>query len=113
MRTTITPRLTTYESRFLTELMDYLNGEEGYSNVEVSEISYSMGITIPQTKGVLGSLVKKGILTTFTENVNGEFYEFIHLHPDYYHLHPFWKVENLNEWSNNIWGVKEIGGQPI
>jgi DNA-binding MarR family transcriptional regulator len=114
MTTLSTPlNLTPHQNHFLSVLMNYLYGEEGYSNVEVSEISQSMGIPLPQSKGILGSLVKRGILTTFTEDVNGEFYEFIHLHPNYYHLHPQWKVERLNGWSKNFWGVEENGGQPI
>jgi DNA replication protein DnaD len=112
---TLTPplKLTPLQTQFLSVLMDYLCDEEGYSNVEISEISQSMGITIPQSKGILGSLVKRGILTTFTEDVNGEFFEFIHLHPNYYHLHPHWKVERMNEWSKNFWGIEQNEGQSI
>lgn len=107
MKTIEELNLTMLETLFVKNLIPMLYAETGFTDVEVKEISGKMGVEVDSAKGVLGSLVKKGICETQlhapTElrrvgkrlklvTIN---YEFIALAPDYYHLHPNWNKEWL------------------
>ena len=55
---------TSQEKKFIKELEILLYAEWGFSDVEVKDITEKLNIPIKSAKGILGSLVKKGILST-------------------------------------------------
>ncbi len=80
--------LTQLEETILTEFIDNLYAEEGFSDVDAKDLSKGTNIDIKIIRGVLGSLVKKDIVY-IDENESG--YQIIYLHDEYYYLHPEWK----------------------
>lgn len=86
---------TELEKSFIKNFISLLYAEPGFSDVGIDELAPLMGITKPSCKGVLSSLVKKGIVY-----VDDHFASIIYLEPEYYHLHP------ADEWreAQTIWG---------
>lgn len=84
--------ITTLEYLFITTLIDQLYAEEGFSDVDIIDMAREMALTLPECKGVLGSLTKKGLVHTYDEYrcaVNNS--PIIYLADGLYHLHPTWE----------------------
>ena len=81
--------LTTGEEEVLTDLISQLYAEPGFTDVSCEDIAHGSIYTLNQVKGYIGSLTKKGIVSTFD---NGE-YQLVILNEYYYYLHPEWKLE--------------------
>lgn len=79
---------TQLEQRFLETLVSLLYAEPGFSDVDVNDIAAETGIDQKTLRGVMGSLVSKGVIDTY-KNDSG--YVIIYLHFDYWYLHPEWK----------------------
>lgn len=83
--------LTELETSFIGWLIKALYAEPGFTDVDIKDMAEYMKISVPSAKGVLGSLVKKGIVQTERYDANFRVQEFISLHGEYYYLHPEWK----------------------
>lgn len=77
--------LTDLEIKFLEDLVENLYAEPHFSDVGIKEISENTGIKINSCKGVLSSLVKKGIVY-----VDDEFKDIVYLHDTHFNLHNTW-----------------------
>ena len=83
-------KFTALETRVMESLIDGLYAEPGFSDVDAHDISRQTGISTKSIRGVLSSLVKKGIIFIDDSCGNGE-YELIYLNDGYHYLHPVWK----------------------
>ena len=84
-----TIEVTELEMVFLNTLVNELYAEAGFSDVDIAEIARPMKLSINQAKGVMGSLVKKGLLDEPDANFEG----IIYLANCAYNLHPRWMEE--------------------
>jgi len=75
--------LTELESLTLTAFIGGLYAEPGFSDVDVNDLSSELGIPTKVLRGVLGSLVKKGIVSI---EENGGGYDIIHMREKYWYL---------------------------
>jgi DNA-binding IscR family transcriptional regulator len=75
--------LTELESKTLTAFIGGLYAEPGFSDVDVNDLSCGLQISTKVLRGVLGSLVKKGIVCI--EN-NGGGYDIIYMREEYWYL---------------------------
>ena len=84
-------QFTDLEKQVVESLVSLLYAEPGFSDVDVHDISRDI-TTLPTkiVRGVLGSLVKKGVITIDT---NDSGYDIIYLMESHWHLHPEWKKE--------------------
>lgn len=82
---------TELEKSFVIELISELYAEPHFSDVGVNEIAMHMDVQTSTAKGVLGSLVKKGICDVPDDNY---FAGIVYLNPKYYYLHP------IQEWRD-------------
>lgn len=85
--------LTELETKTLEALIDGLYAEPGFSDVDAQDLSKATSIPIKQIRGVLASLVKKGIVDMGDWTTNGQTWALIYLKPQYWFLHPEWQVE--------------------
>jgi DNA-binding MarR family transcriptional regulator len=87
--------LTPLETQALEALIDGLYAEPGFSDVDANDIAAETGIPTKTLRGVLSSLVKRGIITMVPTNTYGaaEQYVIIYLCEAYWGLHPEWKNE--------------------
>lgn len=81
--------LTQLEEKILTSLIDNLYAEEGFSDVDANDLSKWTNTDIKITRGVLASLVKKGIIWISEANNGG--FKIVYLEEAHYNLHPEWK----------------------
>lgn len=58
--------LTELETKFINTLIPLLYAEPNFTNTDIKEISKKMEISMESGKGVLGSLVKKGIVNAIS-----------------------------------------------
>ena len=68
--------ITALERKVLSCLNDELSGymgAEDFSEIECKDISQSISVDVKSVKGVIGSLVKKGILTTYSSGNRNEY----------------------------------------
>lgn len=88
-------QLTELETKVLENLIENLYAEPGFSDVDAKDISHSTGIPTKSIRGVLSSLVKKGIV--FLEETDSfgapEQFVLIYLNNSHWYLHPEWKEE--------------------
>ena len=90
--------VTNLEMQFLTTLVKSLYAEPHFSDVEMVEIAQIMKITKSTAKGVLGSLVKKGIVYTDDDDFAG----IVYLHDSAWEcLHPEW-YKAAKEWNYKL-----------
>jgi DNA-binding IscR family transcriptional regulator len=75
--------LTELESLTLTAFIGGLYAEPGFSDVDVNDLSKELEISTKVLRGVLGSLVKKGIVSI---EANGGGYDIIHMREEYWYL---------------------------
>ena len=83
-------QLTDKENKVLETLIGSLYAEPGFSDVDAHDLSRDTGISTRSIRGVLSSLVQKGIIT-IVGNYAG--YQIIYLNESYWYLHPDWKTE--------------------
>jgi hypothetical protein len=75
--------LTELESKTLNAFIGGLYAEPGFSDVDVNDLSSELEISTKVLRGVLGSLVKKGIVSI---EENGGGYDIIHMREKYWYL---------------------------
>jgi predicted transcriptional regulator len=85
-------QLTSMETQVMESLINNLYAEPGFSDVDAHDLSRQTRIATKSIRGVLSSLVKKGIVTIDNNCGNGE-YELIYLNESHWYLHPEWKTE--------------------
>jgi hypothetical protein len=81
--------LTESETAALTSLISNLYAEEGFSDVDVNDISQDTGIPTKSLRGTLSSLIKKGIIQI---DDNGAGFQIVYLMEQFYYLHPSWSI---------------------
>lgn len=82
---------TDLEFRVLTNLIENLYAEPGFSDIGCQEIADNLSLPVNTVKGVVGNLVKKGVVSVGDD----DFADIIYLENDYYHLHPEWWSEQV------------------
>jgi hypothetical protein len=89
---------TELEQKVLDAYIPMLYAEAGFSDVDANDLSKATGIPMRTIRGVLGSLVKKGVIwTDETDNfMADQQYVIIYLSEAFYHLHPEWSKEINN-----------------
>ena len=75
--------LTELESKTLNAFIGGLYAEPGFSDVDVNDLSKELEISTKVLRGVLGSLVKKGIVSV---DENGGGYDIIYMREKYWYL---------------------------
>jgi predicted transcriptional regulator len=78
--------LTALEVQVLESFISQLYAEAGYSDVDVSDLVKKTGIPSKTLRGVLGSLVKKEIVSV-DKNAGGCGYDIIYLKEEFWYLH--------------------------
>lgn len=103
MKTLKELNLTELETLFINTLIPQLYAEKDFTDTDVQYISKAMGISLESGKGVLGALVKKGIVDAIefqhTKMVQvGKKIKMVTidiplvvLNENFYYLHPTWK----------------------
>ena len=88
--------LTESEKTVLRSLINGLYAEPGFSDVDAIDLSHWTGIPTTSIRGILSSLIKKGIVQIETTETFGaeKQYQIIYLNNDYWYLHPRWKEVN-------------------
>lgn len=89
-------QLTALETQVMKSFISMLYAEPGFSDVDAKDISQDTKIPTRSIRGVLSSLVQKEIIS-IDENSAG--YQIIYLNPDYWYLHPLWKVEYESQYG--------------
>lgn len=79
--------LTDLETKALECLIENLTCETGFSDVAPTDLAKLSGIAMSSLRGVLASLVKKGIVSVYERK--GEV-SIVYLEESFYHLHPRW-----------------------
>lgn len=87
-------KLTVMEKTALISLINQLYAEAGFSDVDIHDIKKQTGIPNEQLRGVISSLVKKGIIDIDEHVHNRTTFQIIYLSTDYYYLHPRWGAQN-------------------
>ena len=89
-------QFTDLEKQVIESLVSQLYAEPGFSDVDVHDISRDI-TTLPTKiiRGVLGSLVKKGVISICETDTWGALKQFqiIYLNESHWYLHPEWKKE--------------------
>lgn len=87
--------LTSMEQQVLEAFIGELYAEPGFSDVDANDLSRITGIPTKSIRGVLSSLVKKGIVWLSETETFGaaKQYVLIYLSESHYYLHPRWKAE--------------------
>ena len=86
--------LTQLETTILTNLIENLYGEPGFSDVSPQDLSKWTNTGIKITRGVLASLVKKDIIWIGDNGLDKSDFDFcriVYLDHSHYNLHPEYK----------------------
>jgi len=83
-------KITNLERLFIDKLIESLYAEAGFTDVDVADLAKAIEKSKATTKGVLGSLVKKGLVST---EDSGTGYDLIIINECIYHYHPAWSAE--------------------
>lgn len=86
--------LTPMEEFCLQVIIDGLYAEMGFSDVDARDVADLTGINIKSVRGVLSSLIKKGIIYI---DDNGAGYQIIYLYPSFYYIHSQEWVDDYKE----------------
>jgi predicted ArsR family transcriptional regulator len=87
-------QFTELEEQVLNALIEGLDAEPGFSNIDANDLAEETGIPTKQIRGVLSSLVKKGVVTlNETDTWGAPKYVIVYLNESHWHLHPEWKNE--------------------
>ena len=110
--------LTPKEQKVLEALIGELYAEAGFSDVDANDLARITGIPTKNIRGVLSSLVKKGIISlNETDNAWADKqYVIIYLNQDYWYLHPVWKSETTQQPVNIETGpgiITSTGGELV
>lgn len=89
--------LTEMEKQVLTALINSLYAEAGFSDVDANDLSKATNIPTKMIRGVISSLVKKGICYIDKAEWNCSGYDFVCLNRSHYGLHPRWAKEEKLE----------------
>lgn len=84
--TTAQVKLTDLETTCVTTLVALLVNEPGFSDVSTKDLAKATGIPTKSIRGVVGSLVKKGIF--WVDDSCGV--EIVYLQEQHWHFHPKW-----------------------
>jgi hypothetical protein len=84
--------LTPLETQVMESFISLLYAEAGFSDVDAKDLSADTGIPTRSIRGVLSSLVQKGIINI---EDNGAGFQIVYLSKSHWYLHPEWKNENL------------------
>jgi len=79
---------TELEKQVMEYFIHMLYAEPGFSDVDATDLAAGTKISTRSIRGVLSSLVKKGIIQ-IDDNDAG--YQIIYLNEKYWYLHPEWK----------------------
>jgi hypothetical protein len=109
--------LTELENKCLNTFISKLYAEPGFSDVGAEEIAEGTGLKINTVKGVIGSLVKKGIIDPDPNagdhnrrDLGGnklQSFNILYLNEEYYGLHPQWTIYT-DSWSNEEVVAEEV-----
>lgn len=88
MKTINDLNLTELEIKVLSDLIDNLYAEPGFSDHGCTDMARHLKLPINTIKGVVGSLCKKGICY-----VDDQFKDIVYLSPNHYFLHPEWSIQ--------------------
>jgi len=80
-------KLTEMETNTMTSLISLLYAEAGYSDVDAKDLAKDTGIPINSMRGVLSSLIKKGLIGI---DDPGAGFQIVYLNEQFYYLHPEW-----------------------
>lgn len=105
MTETKVPQLTAMEKQTLVALLANLYAEPGFSDVTPSDLSKITTIPMNSLRGVLSSLVQKGLV--WMEDDRGPMV--VYLASKHYHLHPTWGA-NIRRLANCVKTYYEAGG---
>lgn len=83
-------KITENENVFIRGLIDLLDKEEGFSDVDVTDVANEIEMPVNKCKGIQSSLVKKGLIDPPDEDFAG----LIYLNPRLYHYHPIWDIND-------------------
>lgn len=82
--------LTGLENLFMTSFVNNLFAEKHFSDVTVREVAANIGKSIKIVRGVVGSLIKKGLIDV--DGVDGvKKMSIVYLKEEYFNLHNNWK----------------------
>ena len=81
--------LTLLQRQVLNSIIDGLYAEPCHSEVTAESISKNTGISTKSIRGVIASLIKRGIINVQIEDKQS----YVHLNMEYWHLHPNWSKE--------------------
>lgn len=88
---------TELEQQVLDSLIGGLYAEPGFSDVDARDLAKETGHSTSIIRGVLSSLIKKGVIYIEATNTYGApVYQLIYLQKAFWHLHPRW-VEYQND----------------
>lgn len=92
-------QLTAMETKVMEAFINGLYAEPGFSDVDAHDLTRDTGIPTRSIRGVLSSLVQKGIIS-----IDGNYagYQIIYLREDYWYLHPEWKTEHEFRTENYV-----------
>ena len=93
-------QLTALETQVMESLINGLYAESGFSDVDAHDLAKWTDIPTRTIRGVISSLVKKGIVSI---EGNDSGFQIIYLNQDHWYLHPRWKSEyeeNANLYGN-------------
>jgi DNA-binding MarR family transcriptional regulator len=84
--------LTELETTVLTSFINHLYAEQGFSDVEASDLARWTKTDIKIVRGVLSSLIKKGLVYIFQQQgqTQNDSIQIVYLDEKHYNLHPEW-----------------------
>lgn len=82
--------LTEKETIVLLEFIDQLYAEPGFSDVSPQDLQEYTQIPMSSLRGVLGSLVKKDIISIMDKEDQYSEADIVYLNESFYYLHPEW-----------------------
>jgi hypothetical protein len=88
------------ENQVLSNLIENLYAEPGFSDHSPQDISRETKIPMKSLRGVLGSLSKKGYIFIHDKEYHGSEMDIVYLSENFYHLHPQWKDDYPYEFPN-------------
>lgn len=86
--TTAQAKLTDLENTCVSSLVALLTGEKGFSDVSTKDLAQAAEISTKSIRGVIGSLVKKGVL--WVDDSCGV--EIVYLQEQHWYFHPKWSA---------------------
>lgn len=85
--------LTEKEKIVLESIVDNLYAEYGFTDIDIDDIEVNTELKPKIARGVIGSLVKKGVINVYEHDANFQKQEFYIITDDFLFLHPEWEAE--------------------